>query len=68
MKKAEKLAEILEHPERHRHDYSDLLACSTDGDAIDSEILDAHATVKLGRNGGVDCDVVSGPCACGAWH
>jgi hypothetical protein len=30
------------------------------------EILEAH---DVGRtNGGRKCDVLAGPCACGAWH
>lgn len=37
--------------------------------ALDLRLMQAHQDyVNLGTNGGVKCDVVSGPCACGGWH
>ena len=63
----EKLKEIKEHPERHRHTFDGLTSCCMIGGALDISIMDAHEGL-LGSNGGKKCDVVSGPCACGAWH
>lgn len=34
--------------------------------AIDLSLFDSAPAV--GYNGGVKCDVTSGPCSCGAWH
>jgi len=62
----EKLKNIREHPELHKHTFDDLITCSTINGVLDSTLLDAHPT--LGRNGGQKCDVISGPCSCGAWH
>lgn len=62
------LEEIREHPELHRHNFNELVrCCSTDG-ATDLFLMEAHSQIGLGRNGGQNCDVRSGPCACGAWH
>lgn len=64
------LQHIKDHPEQHRHDYPALVACCmvVDG-TIDLLLMEAHGRyVSLGLNGGVRCDVNSGPCACGAWH
>lgn len=64
-----KLAELKEHPERHRHDFEALQRCCTVDGALDLGLLEAHsAAAPLGRNGGRACDVTSGPCSCGAWH
>lgn len=68
MTHVELLKDIKEHPEKHRHgDTNGVMSCSMINGAIDLEILDAHAGT-YGTNGGVKCDVGSGPCACGAWH
>lgn len=72
MTRAEKLTEIREHPERHRHqDLSELQACCItvhEGTAcIDLELMDAHKGTVPQRNPG-GCDVIEGPCSCGAWH
>lgn len=65
----DKLKDIKEHPELHRHDFPQLHACCMVGDAVDLELMEAHSRyVDLGTNGGQRCDVVSGPCGCGAWH
>jgi hypothetical protein len=65
----EKRKDILEHPERHRHDFNGLTDCCTINGTVDLSLIDAHSSAApLGRNGGVACDVTSGPCACGAWH
>jgi len=34
--------------------------------AIDLSLFDSAPAV--GYNGGLKCDVTSGPCSCGAWH
>ncbi len=62
-----RVRDIHDHPERHRHNYSGLLACCTINGVIDLALIEAHGAL-LGRNGGVACDVTQGPCACGAWH
>lgn len=72
------LQEIKESPEHHCHiNYSDLAACCTvtatirgrSSLVIDVGLIDAHGAIApFGYNGGRRCDVVSGPCACGAWH
>lgn len=62
----EKLREIKERPELHRHkDMNDLTACCVTKDgAISIALLEAHE----GTQGGRRCDVATGPCACGGWH
>ena len=61
--------DIQQHPEKHKHTFDELQECCMLDDAIDSFLMDAHSRfVNLGTNGGVRCDVTSGPCACGAWH
>lgn len=35
---------------------------------IDNELILEHNRSLPKKNGGVECDVESGPCACGAWH
>lgn len=64
----ERLTDIKEHPERHRHDFGGLAACSIVNGVRHIDIVDAHESVLGRTNGGVRCDVTSGPCACGAWH
>jgi hypothetical protein len=64
-----KLAHIKSHPAEHRHDFLELVRCCTLHGVIDGRLLEAHQQYAgLGRNGGVACDVVDGPCSCGAWH
>ena len=64
-----KLKDIQEHPENHRHAFGELSACCMVGGALDLSLMEAHSKyVDLGTNGGTRCDVVDGPCACGAWH
>ena len=62
--------DITHYPEMHRHTYEELRECCITPDgAIDLRIIDLHSEyVDLGKNGGTKCDVISGPCACGAWH
>lgn len=65
----ERIADIKEHPERHRHDFADLQRCCMDGGALNTALLQAHQDyAPVGTNGGVRCDVTSGPCSCGGWH
>jgi hypothetical protein len=69
MTREEKLKEIKEHPERHRHTFDGLQACCFHGGALDLQLMEAHEThASLGTNGGRRCDVTRGPCSCGAWH
>lgn len=68
------LEHIKEHPEVHAHfSIEELQRCCTvmhEGQrVIDTQLLDAHSeTNPIGFNGGQACDVLDGPCACGAWH
>ncbi len=64
------LQELKENPERHLHiDLQGLHSCCFIDGAIDIALIDAHSQyIDMGTNGGVRCDVISGPCACGAWH
>ena len=65
----EKLKDVPELPERHRHDFGSLQRCCIVDGVLDLRLLEAHQTyASLGTNGGRRCDVVKGPCACGAWH
>ena len=65
----ERIADIKEHPERHRHDFTALQQCCMQDGALNLAIMDAHQLyASLGTNGGVRCDVTEGPCACGGWH
>lgn len=66
MDRNERLKHIQEHPEEHKHSFEDLTACCMVGNAFDPLLMEAHP--ELGRNGGQKCDVVDGPCSCGAWH
>lgn len=68
MTHAEKLKDIKENPQNHRHyDLNELQNCAWIDGAIDLAVIDAHGGL-LGYNGGVACDVRSGPCSCGAFH
>lgn len=69
------IRDIEEHPELHVHDFSDLMKCSAvfseelSEFVLDASVFDAHSRHgNLGMNGGIRCDVTSGPCACGAYH
>ncbi len=65
----EKLKDIKEHPDRHRHTFEDLQRCCFHGGALDMRLMEVHEIhASTGTNGGRSCDVTSGPCACGAWH
>lgn len=65
----EKIKDIKEHPERHRHTFSGLQQCCIIDGALDTAVMEAHEVyASLGMNGGQRCDVISGPCSCGAWH
>jgi len=66
----EKIKDIKEHPENHKHTFDELTACCiTPENAVDLSVMDAHSKyVDLGTNGGVKCDTVEGPCSCGGWH
>jgi hypothetical protein len=32
------------------------------------DAVETNASINVPTNGGVECDVIDGPCACGAWH
>ena len=67
MTREEKLKDIKEHPENHRHSFAGMIECCTlESGELDLSLIDAHPPV--GKNGGVNCDVIEGPCSCGAWH
>lgn len=61
----EKLKDIKEHPEKHRHDLNGLTRCCMIDGCLYPALMDAH---EMRENGGRRCDVVKGPCNCGAWH
>ncbi len=63
-----KISDIKQNPQNHKHDFNGLIKCSTINGSINAAIIDAHSLIDMGSNGGVDCDVTSGPCACGATH
>ncbi len=70
-----RLRDIKENPENHVHtDLNDLHRCcmvaTGDGkQALDMSLLQAHSDYgAVGYNGGTACDVLDGPCSCGAWH
>ena len=68
--KETKIENIKNNPEEHKHTYDDLITCcrAPDG-SLDLSIIDIHSKyVDLGTNGGIKCDTIEGPCACGAWH
>ncbi len=67
--KDEVLRDIKAHPENHQHNFMGLQQCCTIDNAINLELMEAHSKfASTGTNGGVECDVTEGPCACGAWH
>ena len=64
----ERIVEIKARPDLHRHDYPGLIACCTLADgAVSLELMDLHCGTVPTRNPG-GCDVLAGPCCCGAWH
>lgn len=69
MNKQERLQNILNNPLDHKHSYKELIHCCMVDGAVDIELIEAHSIgLDMGSNGGVRCDVTSGPCCCGAWH
>ena len=67
--RAQIFGDLRNHPERHRHGFEELIACCTVDGILDMDLIERHTYfVDLGKNGGVRCDVTSGPCSCGAWH
>jgi hypothetical protein len=47
-------------------DYTQLLDGATTPQGVDLLAIEGKRTGRT--NGGIPCDVVSGPCSCGAWH
>ena len=58
----ERLKDIKEHPEKHKHSFEELYACAVVDGVLVLQIIDAH------QADGSKCDVHSGPCSCGGWH
>ena len=66
---ADRVKDIKDHPEKHRHDFAGLTRCCFHDGALDLALQQAHSDhAPQGRNGGQLCDVSRGPCSCGAWH
>ena len=65
MTRDEKLKEVKEHPERHRHTFEALQQCCWTGEALDLMLMQKHEGVFPGRP---NCDVSAGHCACGGHH
>lgn len=69
MTREERLQDIKEHPERHRHSFEGLQRCCMTKGHLDLELMEAHSRhAPVGTNGARRCDTTSGPCSCGAWH
>lgn len=52
-------------------DFKDVVNHATeiiDGEPVINLKKVAELEGRFGRNGGRGCDVLSGPCSCGAWH
>lgn len=64
MTRAAKLADLRDHPEKHRHTFDELQACCWDGEALDLDLMQRHE----GLGAGPRCDVVEGQCSCGSMH
>jgi len=65
----ERVEDIKQHPEKHRHDFAGLQRCCFIDGALDMMVMEAHSQhAPTGSNGSSKCDVTSGPCACGAYH
>ena len=63
----EKLKDIKENPSKHKHTFAGLLYCCGTDKGINGALMEAHELyVKVRENS--RCDVIEGPCACGAWH
>ena len=66
MTRQERLEEIKQQPQSHRHTFDELTACCTIDGAVDVGLLDAHAIAD--PKTGIKHDVKTGACCCGAWH
>ncbi len=62
----ERIEDIKNNPERHRHRHiNDVIECSIVDGAIVITLVQAHeGTSKYGSR----CDVEEGSCSCGGWH
>lgn len=68
MTHAERIRDIRERPENHKHaDLNALMQCCMTQGAIDISVMEAHEGL-VGHNAGKGCDVLSGPCSCGSTH
>ncbi len=60
--------QIKLRPDLHVHkNENELFACCMKNGSIDLSLIEAHSRYAHPRKNPI-CDVVSGPCACGAWH
>ena len=64
----EKLQDIKDHPENHRHSWAELQACCMTGDAFNGGLMVAHEGLVKNEGVPLRCDVNEGPCSCGGWH
>jgi hypothetical protein len=55
-------------PEPALPSFTELVASATTEEGIDTAKIEAAGRRSTKTNGGVRCDVSSGPCSCGAWH
>jgi hypothetical protein len=67
--KDEKLKDMREHPGRHHHTYDDLMECCIVDGYVDLYLVESHGILcNTNVRGWGTCDVIKGPCRCGAWH
>lgn len=60
--------DIKNNPARHKHETMDeLIQCCKINGNVHTSLMQAHEGIH-GRNGGLPCDVSTGPCSCGAFH
>ena len=60
-----KRAEQGEPPAKARS-FKELMAEARSREGLDTLEIEGKRTGR--SNGGIPCDVTSGPCSCGAWH
>ncbi len=63
----EKREDIILNPHKHVHTFAGLMYCCKINGKMHAGLLETHELhVKVGPTD--RCDVMSGPCSCGAWH
>lgn len=53
--------------ERKNGSFNGLINHASTKEGVDLRMIEAEEG-RYGSNGGRGCDVISGPCSCGAWH